>query len=35
MKRQFLGLLAFCIALTSAAQFTNSRPTEQKTNELQ
>ena len=35
MKRHFLGLLAFCIALTSAAQFTNSRPTEQKTNELQ
>ena len=35
MKRRFLGLLAFCIALTSAAQFTNNRPTEQQANDLQ
>jgi len=34
MKRKFLGLLAFCVALSSAAQFTNNRPSEQKSNEL-
>lgn len=35
MKRKFLGLLAFCVALSSAAQFTNNRPSEQQSNELQ
>ena len=35
MKRRFLGLLAFCVALSSAAQFSNSRPTEQQVNDLQ
>ena len=35
MKRKFLGMLAFCVALSSAAQFSNSRPTEQQVNDLQ
>ncbi len=35
MKRKFLGLLAFCVALSSAAQFTNNHPSEQQSNELQ
>ena len=35
MKRIFWGLLAFCVTLSSAAQFTNNRPTEQQANDLQ
>ena len=38
MKRKFLGMLAFCVALASSAQFfSNNRPAEQKApaNDLQ